>query len=488
MMTIGESLRTITPELIILAGAMIAMIVGAFVTKNKAKTSLIICSFSVLLSLYYLSLSESYYYEMTSFNYFIIQNPLTAYTKVLILGSAFFTLLMFSSLIDKEKFAYFELPVLILFAVLGMMLLVSSNSLMSLYMGLELMSLPLYILAASDRFNGFSSEAGLKYFILGSLASGLFLLGASFIYTFTGFLNFSDIYSYFNEIANNESVIMPVGFLIGLVLVLIALAFKISAVPFHMWAPDVYQGSPTLITAFFATAPKVAGLVILIRVLFDPFIDLYEQWSQIVAFMAIASMFVGSLGAIMQNNFKRLLAYSSIGHVGFMLVGLLAAQEESVEAVLVYLAIYITMTIAAFGILIMLQKDDKPLEKIADFAGLSESNPMLSLAMTVLMLSMAGIPPLAGFFIKFYILIPVIEAGFYTVAVLFVISSVIAAYYYIKIIKIMYFDNRAKHVKALNMWAVKVVITICVLVNVTYIFLPSSLFDTAKTVSKFLMR
>lgn len=488
MMNISHSLLTILPEITILAGAMIAMIVGVYVNKNKAKASLVISTFFVLLSLYFVSIAESYHFEMTSFNHFLLHNSITSYAKILVLAVTFLILMMFSSLIDKEKYAFFELPVLILFSVLGMMLLISSNSLMSLYMGLELMSLPLYILAASDRFNGVSSEAGLKYFILGSLASGLFLLGTSFIYTFTGFLNFNEIYSYFNEVANNESVVMPVGFLIGLVLILIAFAFKISAVPFHMWAPDVYEGSPTIVTAFFATAPKIAGFIILIRVLFDPFIDLYDQWAQIVAFIAVASMFVGSLGAIMQQSFKRLLAYSSIGHVGFMLVGLLAAEPQSVEAVLVYLSIYVTMTIAAFGILMLLRKDDKPLEKISDFGGLSESHPVFASALTILMLSMAGIPPLAGFFIKFYILIPVIEAGMYSVAVLFVISSVIAAFYYIKVIKIMYFDNRAKQVTILNMWAVKVVIGICVLINVIYVFIPASLFDTANLVSQVLFR
>lgn len=488
MTNISHSLFTILPELVILAGAMIAMIIGAFTRKNKAKNSLIISLFSVILSLYFVSVSESYIFETTGFNHFLIHNSITSYSKILVLAAAFMILMMFSSLIDKEKFAYFELPVLILFSVLGMMLLISSNSLMSVYMGLELMSLPLYILAASDRFNGISSEAGLKYFILGSLASGLFLLGTSFIYTFTGFLNFNEIYSYFNEVANNESVVMPVGFLIGMVLILIAFAFKVSAVPFHMWAPDVYEGSPTLITAFFATAPKVAGFIILIRVLFDPFIDLYDQWAQIVAFIAIASMFVGSLGAIMQQNFKRLLAYSSIGHVGFMLVGLLAAEPKSVEAVLVYLSIYITMTIAAFGIMMIIQKDEKSLQNISDFAGLSESHPVVATSLTILMLSMAGIPPLAGFFIKFYILIPVIEAGMYLVSVLFVISSVIAAYYYIKVIKIMYFDNRAKRVTVLNMWAVKLVIGICVLINIIYVFIPASLFNTASMVSQVLFR
>jgi len=328
--------------------------------------------------------------------------------------------------------------VLIVFATAGMLLMVSANDLVALYMGLELQSLSLYIIAAFQRDSIRSTEAGLKYFVLGALASGMLLYGASLIYGFTGTTRFSALAILF---AGGGEV--PIGVIVGLVFLTAGLAFKVSAVPFHMWTPDVYEGAPTPVTAFFSVAPKIAAFALFLRVMFEPFGNLLDQWQQIVIFISIASMALGAFAAIAQTNIKRLMAYSSIGHVGYALIGLAAGSEAGVRGVLIYMAIYLAMNVGTFGCILAMRRQGRMVEGISDLAGLSRSHPMMALVMGVFMFSMAGVPPLAGFFGKLYVFLAAIEAQLYGLAVFGVLTSVVSAFYYLRIVKIMYFDEQA---------------------------------------------
>lgn len=475
MFEVMENLMLFFAEGVLVLSALFLLLIGAFRKNFDVILYGAILAMCVALFLV-VSLSPEQSY---GFNKMLETNGFVQYSKVLILISSIMILLIATS--SKVSL---ELPILILLSTSGMMILVSAFNLMTLYLGLELMSLPLYILAAFNRDNSKSTEAGMKYFIMGAVASGLFLMGTTLVYGFTGSINFTAVYDYYLNIsADGDSVAMPIGFLVGLVFIIAAFAFKISAVPFHMWTPDVYEGAPTLFTAFFASAPKVAGFAILVKVLMDPFAELYIQWQQIILFVSIASMLVGSLGAIMQKNFKRLLAYSSIGHVGFALAGLVTAEIEGVKGVLIYLSIYLTMTVGAFGIIMLLRKDGKSITKIADFAGLAKSCPNAALAMTVFVMSMAGIPPLAGFFAKYFILLPLMRAEMYITAVVFVISSVIAAFYYLNIVKLMYFDSHEGQTKASGNLAFRFVICICVLFNVGFLLSPTSIIVLAEKAS-----
>jgi NADH-quinone oxidoreductase subunit N len=321
-------------------------------------------------------------------------------------------------------------------ATLGMMMMISANDLMSLYLGIELQSLALYVLAAFKRDSQRATEAGLKYFVLGALSSGMLLYGASMIYGFAGSTNFADLARSFEAMEQ-----VSLGLIVGLVFLLAGLAFKISAAPFHMWTPDVYEGAPTPITAFFAVAPKVAALALLARVLMSPFGELLAQWQQILVVLAMASMVLGAFAAIGQRNIKRLMAYSSIGHVGFALVGLSAGTPEGVRGLLVYLTIYLAMNVGAFAVILSMKINDSMVENIDDLAGLGRNQPMLALVMAVFMFSLAGVPPLAGFFGKFYVFMAAIDAGLYTLAIVGVVASVVGAVYYLRIVKIMYFDE-----------------------------------------------
>ena len=320
-----------------------------------------------------------------------------------------------------------------LLSTLGMMVLISAGDLIMLYLGLELMSLALYVVAASNRDNAKSTEAGLKYFVLGALSSGMLLYGASLIYGFTGTVSFAGIAA----AAKTGSI----GIVFGLVFLLAGLCFKVSAVPFHMWTPDVYEGAPTPVTAFFASAPKVAALAVFTRVALTAFPGIVSQWQQIVVFVAIASMALGSFAAIGQKNIKRLMAYSSIGHMGFALVGLAAGTAEGAQGVLVYISIYVAMTLGSFAVILTMKRNGQHVENISDFAGLSRTNPLLAFFFAMLLFSLAGIPPLAGFFAKWYVFVAAIKAGLFTLAVIGVLASVVGAFYYLTIIKVMYFDE-----------------------------------------------
>jgi NADH-quinone oxidoreductase subunit N len=335
---------------------------------------------------------------------------------------------------ERAGLARFEFSVLMLFATVGMMVMVSANDLMSVYIGLELLSLSLYVIAAFDRDNARSAEAGLKYFVLGALASGLLLYGASLVYGFAGTTNFDRLA---DALSDGQA---GTGVVVGLVFVLAGLAFKISAVPFHMWTPDVYEGAPTPVTAFFATAPKVAAVALLMHVLIGPFGDLSAQWGQVIWLVSAGSMILGGFAAIGQRNIKRLMAYSSIGHVGYALMGLAVVNGTGYRGVLVYMAIYVVMNIGTFAVLVAMRRGGRALEEIDDLSGLGRTDPAMAMWMAVFMFSMAGIPPLAGFFGKLYVFLAAVQAGYWTLAVIGILTSVVASYYYLRIVKVMYFD------------------------------------------------
>lgn len=355
--------------------------------------------------------------------------------KVMVLFGSAVAIILSVSFMKAEGIERFEYPILILLATLGALVMISANDLITLYLGLELHSLALYVVAAIDRDSTRSSEAGLKYFVLGALSSGMLLYGASLVYGFTGSTGFPEIAAQLRETGAG------LGLIFGLVFLIAGLAFKIAAVPFHMWTPDVYEGSPTPVTAFFAAAPKVAAVAVFVRAMIAPFPAIAPDWQQIVVFLAIASMALGAFAAIGQSNIKRLLAYSSIGHVGYALVGLATGTQDGVRGVVVYLIIYLIMTLGTFACVLAMRRRDGPVEEIADLAGLARTNRPMAFVLAMLMFSLAGIPPLAGFFAKYFVFLAAIQAGFVALAVIGVVLSVIGAYYYVRIVKVMFFDE-----------------------------------------------
>jgi NADH-quinone oxidoreductase subunit N len=346
---------------------------------------------------------------MVTFGGMFISDPYAVFFKVLILMASTLTLVISQDYMEKQGIPRFEYVVLIIFSTLGMLLMVSANNLLSLYLGLEMQSLSLYVIASFNRDDGRSTEAGLKYFVLGAVASGMLLYGISLVYGFSGTTDFNSLGSLF---VNDQEPGAPIGFIIGVVFILSGLSFKISAVPFHMWTPDVYEGAPTPVTAFFSVGPKIAAIALLIRVMVGPFGNLVQHWQQIIILISIASMLLGAFAAIGQTNIKRMMAYSSIGHVGYALIGLVVANESGVRGIMIYMAIYLFMNIGVFACILTMSRGDKMVENISDLAGMSKSHPMVAAALTIFMFSMAGIPPLAGFFSKLYIFLAAIESKF----------------------------------------------------------------------------
>jgi len=405
---------------------------------------------------------------------FIIDN-LSSFMKILtILGGASI-LLMSKKFLKISKIFLIEYPILILSSILGMLVMISSNDLMVFYIGLELQSLALYVLASFNRDQLKSSESGLKYFVLSALSSGLLLYGCSLIYGFSGSTNF-DIIS--NTVNSNHY-----GLTFGIVFILVGLSFKISAVPFHMWAPDVYEGSPTPVTLFFSVVPKIAALTVFIRFLYVPFINMMDQWQPIIIFLSIASMIFGAIAAIGQKNLKRLIAYSSIGHIGYALAGLSVGTNEGLQSSIVYISIYIVMNLGFFSCLLMMKKNDLYFETIEDLSGLSKNHPILSLCFLIVLFSLAGIPPLAGFFAKFYIFKSVIEQSMYFLAIVGLLSTVIAAFYYLRIIKVIYFDEqREKYDTDHSNW-LKVSLTLSTLLILLYFIFPSKLLEIVSSIN-----
>ncbi len=431
------SLGPLYPEIIVALGAMALLMYGVFRTETEGNAIATGWLAILVLAIAGGTVALEPAQTMTVFDNAFVSNRYTAFAKILVvIGSAFAILLSFDYL-RRARTMKFEFPVLILLATVGMMIMISANDLITLYLGLELQSLALYVLAAIRRDNVRSSEAGLKYFVLGALSSGMLLYGASLIYGYVGSTSFPVIAS----VAKGQAAAQSIGLIIGLVFLTVGLAFKISAVPFHMWTPDVYEGAPTPVTAFFAAAPKIAALTLLVRTLHDAFPGLGPQWQQIVTLLAIASMVLGAVAAIGQTNIKRLMAYSSIGHVGYALVGLAPNSPEGLQSVLVYLAIYLAMTIGTFACILSLYKKDGMVTEIADLAGLSKTNLPIAFALLLLLFSLAGIPPLAGFFAKFYVFSAAVKGGLYPLAVIGVVASVVSAFYYLRVVKVMFFDD-----------------------------------------------
>ena len=378
--------------------------------------------------------------KATAFGGLFVTDPFAEFFKVLVLIASALSIIVAQDYLERQGVARFEFPVLILLAALGMLMMISANDLMSLYLGLELQSLALYVIAAFQRDDTRSTEAGLKYFVLGAVASGMLLYGASMVYGFSGTTGFDDLAA---RLQGGEPT-PPIGIIIGIVFIIAGLAFKVSAVPFHMWTPDVYEGAPTPVTAFFAVAPKLAAVALFLRVMIGPFGHMVEQWQQIIILISVASMLLGAFAAINQTNIKRLMAYSSIGNVGYALIGLAVGEAVGVQGVLIYMSIYLFMTLGAFTCILCMRRDGRMVEEIDDLAGLSKSHPLVAVALAIFMFSMAGIPPLAGFFGKLYVFLAAIEAGLYVLAVIGVLTSVVAAFYYVRIVKVMYFDDPAE--------------------------------------------
>ena len=424
------------PELILAIGAMALLMLGVFRPENGEEAGRVMWLAIAVMAASGVATTMGQGTVQVFDGAFIVDGY-ARFLKILILIGAAGALVLSFDEMSERKALKFEYPVLILLASTGMMMMVSANDLISLYLGLELQSLALYVVAAFRRDSTRSSEAGLKYFVLGALSSGMLLYGSSMLYGFAGSTNFAAIAAATKAAGAGHDLLL----VFGLVFVLAGIAFKISAAPFHMWTPDVYEGAPTPVTAFFASAPKVAAMALFIRVVISAFAGVRPQWQQIVVFLAIASMLLGAFAALRQTNIKRLMAYSSIANMGYALVAVAAGTPEGVEGVLVYLAIYVVMTLGAFACILSMRRDGAAIEDINELAGLSQTNLPMAFALAMFMFSMAGIPPLAGFFSKLYVFLPAIKAELYTLAVIAVLSSVVGAYYYLRIVKLMFFDD-----------------------------------------------
>ena len=469
-----ENLNLILPEIFISLSIMFLLILGVFI-KDGSKLIFNISLLALLITAI-ITINETFSINrMTLFNDSVVIDYMSSFMKIITLLCAFLVLIISSSYLKIFKIFKIEYPILILSSVLGMMVMISSNDLMVFYMGLELQSLALYVLATFNRDQLKSSEAGLKYFVLSALSSGLLLYGCSLIYGFSGSTNFDTIA---NQLNSNEYVLT-----FGIVFILVGLAFKISAVPFHMWAPDVYEGSPTSVTLFFTMVPKIAALTVFIRFLYVPFLNLIDQWQIIIIFLSIASMLFGAIAAIGQTNIKRLIAYSSIGHIGYTLAGLATGSNEGIQSSIIYISIYIIMNLALFSCLLMLKRNNQYYEEIGDLSGLSKNHPLLSLSLLIILFSLAGIPPLAGFFAKFYIFKAVLEQSMYFLAIVGLLSTVVAAFYYLRIIKIIYFDaEKEKYDQDHNMWLKFSLIFSTILILFYFIF-PSQLIDVVSRIN-----
>jgi NADH-quinone oxidoreductase subunit N len=469
----GYQLLPVLPELVLATGAMVLLMLGAYRGQDTTRTvTWLSIALLVVTAVLELMLPAG---KLTTFGGSFIVDDFARFLKVLALIGSAATLILSAEFLSNPSGRIFEYAILVLLSTLGMMVLISAGDLIMLYLGLELMSLSLYVVAASNRDNAKSTEAGLKYFVLGALSSGMLLYGASLIYGFTGTVGFAGIAA----TAKTGSA----GIVFGLVFLLAGLCFKVSAVPFHMWTPDVYEGAPTPVTAFFASAPKVAALAVFTRVTLTAFPGIVPQWQQILVFVSIASMALGAFAAIGQRNIKRLMAYSSIGHMGFALVGLASGTVEGAQGVLIYITIYVTMTLGAFAIILAMKRNGQAMEEIKDFAGLSRTNPLLAFFFAMLLFSLAGIPPLAGFFAKWYVFVAAIKANLFTLAVIGVLTSVVGAFYYLSIIKVMYFDEPVGKLDPVRI-ELRTVLAVAGLFNILYFAYPGPLVSVATAAAK----
>ncbi len=472
---VPELLIPALPEIFLAIAAMLFLMFGVFSKKDTSDSISILSIIALGLASFLVVMTPEE--ATTAFDGAFILDPFARLLKILSYGASAAAILMSMTFNRRLKIAKFEFPVLILLATLGMGMMISASDLIALYMGLELQSLALYVIAAFNRDSSRSSEAGLKYFVLGALSSGMLLYGSSLIYGFTGATGFSEIATFVS--ANGGSL----GLIFGIVFLLAGLAFKISAVPFHMWTPDVYEGASTPVTALFASAPKIAAMAMFIRAMIAAFPAIADQWQQIIVFISIASMVLGAFAAIGQRNIKRLMGYSSIGHMGFALVGLAAGTEAGVKGVIIYMAIYLAMTLGTFGCILAMRRSDEMFEDIDELAGLGKTNPLMGFLLAMLMFSLAGIPPLAGFFAKWYVFLAAIQAGLYPLAIIGIVASVVGAFYYLRIVKIIYFDEPADAFDPMPRELVLVVGLSSLFVMLFFVF-PTSLISAAAVAAK----
>ncbi len=466
-----QTIIYILPELFLSIVIMFLLMLGVFVKKSFKLVNLL----TILSLLFAIALILNQPNEIIKiFNESYIIDRLAIFMKVLTLLFCFFVLLTSKDYVESNNIDKIEYPVIILASTLGMILMISSYDLIIFYLGLELQSLCLYILASFKRDDERSTEAGLKYFVLSALASGLLLYGCSLIYGFTGSTNFEIISANLDE-ANTGAVF-------GIVFIIVGLAFKVSAVPFHMWTPDVYEGSPTSVTSFFALVPKIAAISVFIRFMYVPFVNLISQWQTIIVFLSIASMILGAVAAIGQTNIKRLMAYSSIGHMGYALAGLATGTNLGIQSTIIYLTIYLVMNLGAFGCIFMMKRENVFYENINDLSGLSKNHPMVALSFLIILFSLAGIPPLAGFFAKFYVFMAVIEVKMYTLAVIGLVTTVVSAFYYLRIIKIIYFDKPKAPFEESYDWGLKISLILSSILILIYFIYPSILVNAVSSI------
>ena len=479
-MTFTHNYIAAAPEIFLAITSMVLLMIGVFRGNSSTRvlSYLAVLAFVITVALVWQSGSPS----VVSFAGMYVSDSFTSFAKVMVLIASGAGLIMSQGYIKEAGMNRFEYPVLFILATLGMMMMISANDLIALYMGIELQSLALYVVAAFKRDSLRSTEAGLKYFVLGALSSGMLLYGCSLIYGFTGSTGFEAI-----AMALKGADKASVGLIVGIVFLCAGLAFKVSAVPFHMWTPDVYEGAPTPVTAFFAVAPKVAALALFMRALMIPFFTVSADWQQIVIFISILSMLLGAFAAIWQDNIKRLMAYSSIGHVGFALIGLAAGSVEGVRGVLIYLAVYVAMNIGTFACILCMRRKTGMVESISDLAGLSKTNPLMALSLAIFMFSMAGIPPLGGFFGKFYLFMAAVNAELYALAVIGVLASVVGAFYYLRIIKVMYFDEAVEPFEGPIAMEMRAVIGICSVFVVFFAFYTAPFVASAQIAASALM-
>ncbi len=421
------------PEIFLSLSIFTFIIFGVF---KKNSFDLIYRATIIILPIVIFLILNNNFENIEIFNNSFALDEFSSFMKILILVSSFFVLIMSKKYIQDINNNKFEYPVIMLIAILGMFFMVSSNDLILFYLGLELQSLSLYILASIDRDNLRSSEAGIKYFVLSALSSGLLLYGCSLLYGFTGSTNF--------QVISNNVGDINIGTIFAMIFILVGLAFKVSAVPFHMWTPDVYEGSPTSVTSFFAIVPKIAGIAVFIRFMYSPFQNILDEWQYILVFISIASMILGAVAAINQKNIKRLIAYSSISHMGYAIAGISTGTESGFKSTIIYILIYSAMNIGFFAFVFLMKRSGKYIEDINELSGISKNHPLAALSLLIVLFSLAGIPPLAGFFAKFYIFMSVIESGMYALAIIGLVTTVVSAFYYIRIVKVMYFDSPKK--------------------------------------------
>jgi len=466
-----QTIVYILPEIFLSLAIMFLLMLGVFIKKSFKLVNLL----TILSLIFAIALVLNQPNEIVKiFNESYIIDRLSIFMKVLTLLFCFFVLLSSKDYIKSNNIDKIEYPIIILASTLGMILMISSYDLIIFYLGLELQSLCLYILASFKRDDERSTEAGLKYFVLSALASGLLLYGCSLIYGFTGSTNFEIISANLDE-ANTGAVF-------GIVFIIVGLAFKVSAVPFHMWTPDVYEGSPTSVTSFFALVPKIAAISVFIRFMYVPFVNVISQWQTIIIFLSIASMILGAVAAIGQSNIKRLMAYSSIGHMGYALAGIAAGTNAGIQSTIIYLTIYLVMNLGAFGCIFMMKRENIFYENINDLSGLSKNHPMLALSFLIILFSLAGIPPLAGFFAKFYVFMAVIEVKMYALAIIGLLTTVISAFYYLRIIKVIYFDKPKKPFEESYDWGLKISLILSSILILTYFIYPSILINTVSSI------